>query len=347
MAKTRTTTSHYEVQKIRRSDWLKYWEDTQRTIVTAESVEMIDTPRRMKRGVMVSADGDVPSLNLDANMHSINPDVISTIHRHSWDAIMFITAGTGWTEVEGKRYEWRPWDTVYLPAFQWHRHSGTGSKPAEYVTFSVQPMVELLGLALIEDGGDMPFEELPAPPQAASGLLGSDPYSRRVERLHDEATAFTETRILTPYEDVPFKVTPRGARSGFLVDQALGHKTGGITAVMHQLAPGLYQSKHRHGGEAWLYCVTGEGYSVIDGERVDWKAGDLVVVDHWAWHQHFNSSADKVSSIIRVHNFDTLYFAMGALLAPMILFEEPEKLDAPPEIASVEWPDVAQGRPSA
>ena len=55
MAKTRTTTSHYEVQKVRRADWLQYWKDHQRSIVTADSVEMFDTPRRMKRGVIVSA----------------------------------------------------------------------------------------------------------------------------------------------------------------------------------------------------------------------------------------------------------------------------------------------------
>jgi gentisate 1,2-dioxygenase len=347
MAKTRTTTSHYEVQKTRRADRLKHWEDLQRTIVTAESVQMVDTPRRMKRGVMVSADGGVPSLNLDAVNHEIEPDVVSTIHRHSWDAMMFITEGSGWTEVNGKRYEWKPWDTVYLPAFQWHRHGNDGDKTAKYVTFSVQPMVELLGLAILEEGGDTPFEDLPAAPVPASDATGNDPYSNRVSRLHDQQRALAESRILTPYEDVPFKVTPRGARSGFLVDKAIGHATGGLTAVMHQLAPGLYQSRHRHGGEAWLYCVTGEGYSMIDGVKVPWKQGDLVIVDHWSWHQHFNASPDKVSSIIRVHNFDTLYFGMAAMLAPLKLFEELETLDAPPDVDSVEWPDVAQGRPSA
>lgn len=346
MAKTRTTTSHYEVQKLRRSDWLAYWKDNQRTIVTGESVVMVDTPRRMKRGVMISADGDTPSLNLDANMHSIEPGDTSTIHRHSWDAMMFITQGSGWTEVQGRRYEWRPWDTVYLPGNQWHRHGGSGGSTATFVTFSVQPMVELLGLATLEDGGDTPFEELSPPTAVASGMLGADPYSRRVERLATKAKAFEETRILTPYEDVPFKVTPRGARSGFLVDRTIGHSTAGLTAVMHQLAPGLYQSKHRHGGEAWLYCVKGKGYSEMDGERIYWKTGDLVIVDHWAWHQHFNESQTEVSSIIRVHNFDTLYFGMAALLAPLNLFEEPEKLDGPPDISSIEWPNVDQGRPS-
>ena len=112
MSETRTTTSHYEVQKKRRGDVLDYWKNNQRFIVRGEEVKMVDTPRRMRRGVMVSADGNEPSLNLDANMHAVDPGEVSTIHRHSWDAMIFVQEGSGWTEVDGKRHEWKPWDTI-------------------------------------------------------------------------------------------------------------------------------------------------------------------------------------------------------------------------------------------
>lgn len=346
MSETRTTTSHYEVQKKRRGDVLDYWKGNQRYIVRGEEVKMIDTPRGMRRGVMVSADGDAPSLNLDANVHEIDPGEVSTIHRHSWDAMLFVAEGSGWTEVNGKRHEWRPWDTIYLPGWAWHRHGNEGTKKAKFVSFSVQPMVELLGLGVLEDGGHEAFANLPSRPKTAEIGLGSDPYSNRVRRLAAAENGFDESRILTAYDDINFRVSPRGARSGFLVDKSIGHRTQGITAVMHQLAPGLFQSRHRHGGEAWLYGVTGEGYSIVDDERHEWGPGDLVIVDHWAWHQHFNASSTDISSLIRVHNFDTLYMAMSALLAPMVLFEEPPKLDAP-DLTNVVWPDPDAGRPDA
>jgi gentisate 1,2-dioxygenase len=346
MSETRTTTSHYEVQNKRRADYLEYWKQNQRFLIRGEDVVMHDTPRGMRRGVMVSADGGVPSLNLDAVTHEIPPGVRSTVHRHSWDAILFMTEGSGWTEVDGKRHEWRPWDTVYLPGMSWHRHGNDGSKPAKFISWSVQPMVELLGLALLEDAGDTPSSELPPRPRTSESGLGNDPYSNRLRRLGEKGDEFEESRILTAYDDINFRVTPKGARSGFLVDKSIGHRTQGITAVMHQLAPGLYQSRHRHGGEAWLYGVSGEGYSVIDEERYDWGPGDLVVVDHWAWHQHFNRSNTDIASLVRVHNFDTLYQAMRALLAPLDLFEELPKLDAP-DLTGVEWPDPDAGRPSA
>lgn len=344
MAETRTTTSHYEVQKRRRSDVLEYWEKNQRKIVRGEEVVMHDTPRRMRRGVMVSADGDAPSLVLDANVHEIDPGVHSTVHRHSWDAILFVVEGTGWTEVNGKRHEWRSWDTIYLPGWSWHRHGNDGSKTAKFVSFSVQPTAELVGMAILEDAGDEDVRNLPKRPISGEVGLGADPYSNRARRLAAIDQAYEESRIITAYDDINFRVSPRGARSGFMVDKSIGHRTQGITSVMHQLAPGLFQSRHRHGGEAWLYGVTGRGYSTVDDERVDWGPGDLVVVDHWAWHQHFNASSTDIASLIRVHNFDTLYMGMSALLAPMNLFEELPKLDAP-DLTGVEWPDPQAGRP--
>lgn len=346
MTETRTTTSHYEVQKKRRGDILDLWKERQKFLIKGEDIRLEETPRRMKRGVMVSADGDQPSLVLDANVHEIDPGVTSTVHRHSWDAILFVVEGSGWTEVNGRRYDWRPWDTIYLPGWSWHRHGNEGGKKAKLVSFSVEPLVELLGLAVLEDAGDTNASELPPSPATSEGGLGGDPYSNRLRRLAEQNEERAASRILTAYDDVNFRVSPRGARSGFLVDSSLGHQTQGLTAVMHQLAPGLYQSRHRHGGEAWLYGVTGTGYSIVDDVRYDWGPGDLVVVDHWAWHQHFNASDSEIASLIRVHNFDTLYMTMSALLAPMNLFEELPKLDAP-DLSGVEWPDPEAGRPDA
>lgn len=342
--RTRTATSHYEVQKKRRSDELEYWRENRLHVVRGSEVVMHPTPRGIDRGVLVGLDGDRPSLVLDAHRHDMAPGVVSTVHRHSWDAIMFVTDGRGWTEVNGRRYDWRAWDTVYLPAWAWHRHGNEGDSTASYVTFGSEPLAELVGMAIIEEGGDSPFGDLPPSLTVAAPGMGSDPYTRRIERLARRQEAFSETRIMTAFDDIPFRVTPRGARSGFLVDRSLGYNTGGLTAVIHQLAPGLYQSRHRHGGEAWLYCTTGQGYSVIDDERYDWGPGDMAVVDHWAWHQHFNASDTQIAAIIRVHNFDSLYMGMRALLDPLPLFEEPPKLDAP-DLADMEWPPPDAGRP--
>ena len=207
-------------------------------------------------------------------------------------------------------------------------------------------MLEQFGVALLEDGGDTPVAKLPPRPRQAAALPGEDAYARRTQRLAGQAAGSDTARLITRFDDVRGLVTKRGARSLFLVDKSIGYHTAGLSAVMHELAPGLYQSRHRHGGEAWLYVVSGRGHSEVDGVDHRWEAGDLIVVDHWEWHQHFNDDREKTARLIRVHNFDALYDMMRILLDPLNLFEELPELDAP-DLSGVAWPDHFDGRPTA
>lgn len=52
-----------------------------------------------------------------------------------------------------------------------------------------------------------------------------------------------------------------------------------------------HSGKHRHQGGLVIFVLEGEGYSVIDGVRYDWEAGDLLMLPHkpgGVEHQHFN-----------------------------------------------------------
>jgi len=49
---------------------------------------------------------------------------------------------------------------------------------------------------------------------------------------------------------------------------------------------------HTHQGGLVIYVLRGEGYSIFDGERLDWKVGDLLVLPvkpGGVEHQHFNT----------------------------------------------------------
>lgn len=344
---THTQVTHYEIQKKRRESLLEEWKGYQQTVIKRRGVTLVDDPaRRTRRGVYAGWDGDRPTKNLDATLHELPARTTTTIHRHSWDAIMFIESGAGWTEIDGQRVDWRPWDTVYLPGWAWHRHGNDADHRAVYHTWSVEPMLEQFGAAILEEGGDTPVAELPPRPQQVVAREGADPYARRTQRLAAQWEGSDSARLITRFEDVRGLVTKRGARSLFLVDKSIGYHTAGLSAVMHELAPGLYQSRHRHGGEAWLYVISGRGHSEIDGVDHPWEAGDLIIVDHWVWHQHFNDDGEHTARLVRVHNFDALYDMMRILLDPLDLFEELPTLDAP-DLTSVVWPDHLDGRPEA
>jgi quercetin dioxygenase-like cupin family protein len=54
--------------------------------------------------------------------------------------------------------------------------------------------------------------------------------------------------------------------------------------------------RHVHQGGLVIYVVDGIGYSIVDGERVDWKKGDLVLLPlkvGGVEHQHFNLDPQK------------------------------------------------------
>ena len=52
-----------------------------------------------------------------------------------------------------------------------------------------------------------------------------------------------------------------------------------------------HSGKHRHQGGLVIYVIEGRGYSIVDDERVEWEAGDLLLLPikpNGVVHQHFN-----------------------------------------------------------
>jgi mannose-6-phosphate isomerase-like protein (cupin superfamily) len=57
-----------------------------------------------------------------------------------------------------------------------------------------------------------------------------------------------------------------------------------------------HSGKHRHQGGLALFVLEGEGYSTVNGERVDWEKGDLILLPllpEGVEHQHFNRNPGK------------------------------------------------------
>jgi gentisate 1,2-dioxygenase len=344
-SKTTTAVTHYAIQKKRRADFLDEWRNYRQTVIRRDDVKLEPTARGLRTGVYMGWDGERPTRCLDALVHEIDPGVTTTIHRHSWDAQLFIVEGSGWTEIDGVRYHWKPWDAIHLPAWCWHRHGNDGGKPARFMSYSSEPMLWTLGMSLVEDRGHEDVKNLPPRPAVSPGPGGDDPYARRLRRVAAEAKKRRSGRIHTDYEEQDLLATPRGTRTKFLVDRAIGSEASGITQVMIQFAPGKTQSLHRHPGEAWLYVVEGYGHSFLGtepdrGEHHRWRKGDLIIVDHYLWHQHFNDDPKNQCRLVRVHMFDSILETMRALMDPMVLFEEAEDtLVSMQEISQIDWPD--------
>ena len=67
----------------------------------------------------------------------------------------------------------------------------------------------------------------------------------------------------------------------------------------------VHSGKHRHQGGLVIYILEGEGYSVVEGERHDWEAGDLILLPlkpGGVEHQHFNRYPDRPAKWIAFIN---------------------------------------------
>jgi gentisate 1,2-dioxygenase len=350
--KTTTSVTHYHVQKSRRKKFVEDWRANHRTVVAVEDAPLVQTERGSRVGVYVGADGDRQTRTMDALVHEIDPGVTTTVHRHSWDAMVLVVGGTGFFEIDGQRIEVAPGDSLHLPCWAWHRagQEASGSAPLRYMTFSSEPMLETMGMSVIEDAGHADFATLPPRPPVTEGPAGDDPYSRRLRRVARQQDERRSGRLHTSWDDLELLNTPRGTRTTFLLDRAIGYEASGITMAMFEIGPGRRQSMHRHPGEAWLYVLEGTGHSYEGtepegGTDYPWKKGDLIVVDHFLWHQHFNDDPDKTAKVVRIHMFDSLLETMRVLADPLVLFEEPPdhiRDKQAGDVSTIEWPEITR-----
>lgn len=81
--------------------------------------------------------------------------------------------------------------------------------------------------------------------------------------------------------------------------------------------------KHRHQGGFVIYVIQGEGYTVHDGHRLDWKGGDLIELPTKPGgieHQHFNTGDIPVKWV--AFRYEPFMIALG---------DEVEQLERSPE----------------
>lgn len=73
--------------------------------------------------------------------------------------------------------------------------------------------------------------------------------------------------------------------------------------------PGARSQRHAHMNSAVFYILSGHGHDVQDGKRIDWKAGDIVIVEPGCVHQHFNDSEDEFAQVLVIKQKPAFIFA--------------------------------------
>lgn len=94
---------------------------------------------------------DLPSSSVSMSIGGIDPGESTGMHRHSYETIIYVLKGKGYSVVDGERYDWEAGDAILVPRWNWHQHFNTGDEYVKYVGAENAPMLQNLGLALREE----------------------------------------------------------------------------------------------------------------------------------------------------------------------------------------------------
>jgi len=95
----------------------------------------------------------------------------------------------------------------------------------------------------------------------------------------------------------------------------------GLFCGIQGINPGEHILPHRHNSFALYHIMKGKGYSVVEGERIDWEAGDILCIPVMAWHSNCNLDPKEPALFLATIN--------RPLMEALDLFEieDKEKID--------------------
>ena len=227
-------------------------------------------------------------------------------HVHGEEAI-HILAGTGFAVIDSARYDWKPGTTLHVPYRAEHQLVNTGADTATYLsahTIDLDFATKMGRLVHLEDRGPDGGVLAKAYP-AQSSQFAAD--GRRIV-LHSEdamdENARRDAGIAHPNAKAD-KGAHRHAGIWILMggsesptDETNGFRAKAVAmSTIFEESPHSKSHSHTH-TEAMLYVLEGRGYSLIDGKRYDWQAGDAIhVPPKMTHHGHFNDSDERARTL--------------------------------------------------
>lgn len=92
------------------------------------------------------ATGGSADARLGTSMQKIKAGSGTKAHRHVHSACYHVLEGSGYTVINGVKYEWEQGDFFVIPPWSWHEHHNTGTADAHLFSLNDRPVLEMLGL---------------------------------------------------------------------------------------------------------------------------------------------------------------------------------------------------------
>jgi gentisate 1,2-dioxygenase len=276
--------------------YLWRWEDIYAGLMKAtELVPMSDTPRRTIQLKNPNL-GDRMTNTIHISVQCVMPGEVATAHRHNAAAIRFVVKGVegAFTVVEGEAIPMLDGDLITTPNWTWHDHYNDGDEPVIWLDGLDIRLVSLAKMF------QEPFSEDRQPISKPAGFSG--------KTMGHVRPGWLKSEHRTP----PFRYAwsdTQGAIDALKAAEAeddcdgiyltYSHPVDGgptlptFACDLQVLGPRRSLKAHRHSCTTIYHAFRGDGVTDIDGQRFEWKQGDIFVVPPWSWHKHENTSTGE------------------------------------------------------
>lgn len=259
-------------------------------------IPWVKTRQDAKVKLMVSNEQGFPTMGGVVMKAEIPAGGHTGKHSHGEESMHFLS-GSGFSIIDGRRYDWKPGSTMQIPYRGVHQHFNTGSEPAQYISAMCLPLEAFVNIGRVEqleDCGPNDPRVLASFPKEESQFLKNG--QRVVIHLKDAPQYPGEQP-----PDTPEAVKNQHVSGKYLVVGRNGFKDPSSVAIAHifEEPAGYHGGKHKH-LEAVLYVLDGEGFTEIKGVSHRWEAGDVMHVPPAMFeHLHFNNG-NKSCRLLRI-----------------------------------------------
>ena len=243
-----------------------------------------------------------------------------------------ILEGSGFSVIDGVRYDWRKHSSLLVPFGSVHQHFNTGDTPVRYLSALAVHLEHWLGLHRTSQVEEKGFNTvLPDVPISSDGMHpdGSGRVALYVEdAIIREGPEGADVPVAMP-DNLPdfdpehplvlgstfdmLDAIPGGVHKSKVVNfMRIGKAFNDFHPKEVEISGLLTDPPHEHGGmhahmEAHLYVIEGFGHTEINGEDVAWKPGTgFQVPGPQTPHRHVNE-ADTPATMVRIA-FGVRYF---------------------------------------
>jgi quercetin dioxygenase-like cupin family protein len=274
-------------------------------VARGRDLEWIETPQDARAAMLIGEATGFPTQGSVLMKAEIPVGWRTGTHVHGEEAI-HILAGTGFSVINGARYDWKPGTTLHIPYRAAHQHVNLGGGPATYLSALTTDLdfdVKLGRLEQLEDKGPDRGELATRHPAETSQLAADgrrialhleDAIDERARRLSGHAHPKGESK--GAHRHAGIWILMGGSESPSDETNGFRARAAAMTNIFEE-APRSGSHRHAH-TEAMLYVLEGNGYSMIDGQRYDWQEGDAVhVPPRMTVHEHFNDSDARTRTL--------------------------------------------------